>query len=201
MVNLNGLFTARFNVKNPCGYWCLDLSDRKHHKLVEWFACINGSESKESRRTVHHGDTSQNGNWNNWRNEKFNGRSIVLDDDFFDNLPTHGILEFNYVPTSRPPLDAIPVTNDEIQEILDNLGAEPCPVYIASNKKNEVKYQLVMLHIALSGKYITCEQLSQLLFCFPKNFDSCRVKVSNYRIILYFMRRRSSMPRFKVSLI
>jgi hypothetical protein len=48
------------------------------------------------------GDTSQKGNWYNFRNERFNSvtyNEMVIDDRFLSNIPSEGFLEFDYVST------------------------------------------------------------------------------------------------------
>lgn len=105
MIDRYGPQTLKFNAKNPCGHWYLDLFDKAHRSIAMWFANINGMESITSAANAgKRHDTSQQGNWNNFRNEKFNSQALVLDHKFFTNLPRTGTLEFHYVPTTRPDL-------------------------------------------------------------------------------------------------
>lgn len=46
-------------------------------------------------------DVSQGGGWSNFRNQTFKGCPVVLNKDFFLNLPQSGILEFDYVVQLR----------------------------------------------------------------------------------------------------
>jgi hypothetical protein len=69
-----------------------------------------GGKGKEGKKGKHDGpphmDTSQHGNGENFRNAVYNNTSIVLADEFFQHLPTSGLLELDYVSTIRPPHNA-----------------------------------------------------------------------------------------------
>jgi hypothetical protein len=67
---------------------------------------INNSEA-ETSRTSGRGDTSQMGNWFNFRNCKFTANrattEITIDKEFVANVPLTGTVDFDYVSTARPP--------------------------------------------------------------------------------------------------
>ena len=48
-------------------------------------------------------DTSQHGGFSNFRNQVFRGRPIRLGPEFFLDLPSNGMLEFDYVTLLRNP--------------------------------------------------------------------------------------------------
>ena len=96
----------RFNYINPTSHWRIDLARRDHRDLMMRLIAINNYESEKSRLYSRRGDTSQKGNWNNFRNEMYywgkESREITLDLEFTDNLPKVGVVEFDYVSTTRP---------------------------------------------------------------------------------------------------
>jgi len=103
----------KFNWANPTGHWRFDLSDRMQRIIMLKLMAINEVESDFSRRKSGRGDTSQEGNWFNFRNcyyslsEETDKDSFVIDRAFLDKLPTEGVLEFDYVSTRRPLQDAV----------------------------------------------------------------------------------------------
>jgi hypothetical protein len=57
----------------------------------------NDDAVKRSTLRPDKADTSQYGNWSNFRNQTFRGKYIKLNSEFFLNLPQTGVLEFDYV--------------------------------------------------------------------------------------------------------
>ena len=92
--------------KNPTAHWRIDLQKPELRALLLQLVAINNKESENSRLYSKRGDTSQKGNWNNFRNEVMydhNGmHEFVLDQEFVENMPSKGIVEFDYVSTTRP---------------------------------------------------------------------------------------------------
>jgi hypothetical protein len=108
LVYAMSLVRYKFNWSNPTSFWRLNLGDKVQRSIMLQLIAINNSESEFSK--VHSGrqDTSQNGNWYNFRNERYsvNGQAtpdFIIDKEFLRNLPTTGTIEFDYVSTSRPP--------------------------------------------------------------------------------------------------
>jgi hypothetical protein len=55
------------------------MSDRIHRKIAVWFSMINHYEARESMRLESmRGNTSQRGTFDNFRNEKLNGKAIEV---------------------------------------------------------------------------------------------------------------------------
>jgi hypothetical protein len=73
---------------------------------VNWIgqkiAALNSLEKNKAIVETPTRDTSQNGNFENFRNATYNGRPIALTSTWFINCPTAGRLHFDYVTTSRP---------------------------------------------------------------------------------------------------
>lgn len=97
----------KFNWLNPTGHWRLNLADKVERAIMMQLIAINNSESEFSRTQSGRMDTSQQGNWFNFRNEKLTTghnqtTEIIIDKDFVKSLSGYGIVEFDYVSTSRP---------------------------------------------------------------------------------------------------
>lgn len=54
-----------------------------------------------------------------------NNTPIVLTNENIDELPRHGVLEFDYVNTTRPPPDAQPVSDNYFADFVSRLGVRP----------------------------------------------------------------------------
>ena len=98
----------RFNWTNPTGHWRLNLGMHKQLFVMMKLVAINKVESDFSKDFQQSGrdDTSQEGTWYNFRNAQFvtnrGSRSIVIDQEFVEHLPRSGIIDFDYVSTTRP---------------------------------------------------------------------------------------------------
>jgi len=95
----------KFNKRNPTSHWRIDFSNKIQRALFLQLVDINTDESYFSHYHSERGDTSQKGNWYNFRNERFNSvtyNEMVIDDPFLSDIPTEGFLEFDYVSTNRP---------------------------------------------------------------------------------------------------
>jgi len=61
-------------------------------------------------------------NWSNFRNELLNNVSCDVRDDTFAEIPTSGILEFDYVSTARPPPKTTPMDETLFNERMKLIG-------------------------------------------------------------------------------
>ena len=84
---------------NPTGHFKLNLMNPQHLTIMKLLMCI-ASEQKAYRKANDLIDTSQRGDWDNWRNETMSGRKYDIDEKKISsgNLE-HGTLEFDYVST------------------------------------------------------------------------------------------------------
>ncbi|KAG6586988.1 Leucine-rich repeat-containing protein [Phytophthora cinnamomi] len=144
-------------------------------------------------------DCSQYGHGFYWRNAFFNQKSIQLTYSFFDHLPHEGILEFDYVSPLRPEdkyiedhsldfpegsdLDQTLIqstqtamTDQELASLLAQVGAEVCAIYVSVHKRQNLKYHLVLFHLAIAGRRILTRQAHHVLQHFPKNYESGRLR-------------------------
>lgn len=96
----------KFNWFNPTNHWRLNLGSKFERNIMMKLIAINNFESEFSRLYSGRGDTSQNGNWFNFRNERLVGdtseKVFLIDKDFVKQPPMTGIVEFDYVSTMRP---------------------------------------------------------------------------------------------------
>lgn len=86
---------------NPSGFYIVDLSKKQDVKLLKRLNEINCFD--KGRAIIEHPtrNTSQRGDWENFRNEKLNGKPIQLNSSFFHALPNAGRLQFDFVSTAR----------------------------------------------------------------------------------------------------
>lgn len=184
LVDTFGTSVIQFTPANPTGRWTLDLSDARQRKVALWFAMINASESAHAaqfhaKRT----DSSQYEKGYSWRNVSFNRKRIRLTNAFFQQLPRSGILELDYVSSVRhEDVDSssstwAELTDDALKELMTQVGAEVCAIYIPLPKRKDLKYQLLLFHLAIANKFLTCEQAHYVLQHFPKNYETCRLKI------------------------
>jgi len=127
----------KFNWSNPTGHWRLNLENRIQRIIMMKLIAINQVESEFSRKNSGRGDTSQEGNWFNFRNAKlvglFKTSEVLIDQAMCDKLPKNGIIEFDYVSTTRPgaELAAAAVAAQE-KAIAANMAAAAAAVAAAS---------------------------------------------------------------------
>ena len=96
----------KFTVANPTSHWRIDLSNRAQRAMFLRLVELNAQEAYEGKALSGRKDTSQKGNWQNFRNERLNSLTLnetTIDAAFVDALPKEGFLEFDYVSTTRPP--------------------------------------------------------------------------------------------------
>jgi hypothetical protein len=94
----------RFDWKNPTGHWRLDLALPTSREVMNYFVALNNAESEFGKTKSGREDTSQKNNWFNFRNETYDLQkdNFVFTKEFLSKLPNTGILEFDYVSTTRP---------------------------------------------------------------------------------------------------
>ena len=150
----------KFTWRNPTGHWRLSLENRSQRAVVTKLFAINKSESEYSKNFSNRQDTSQSGNWFNFRNCRFNSNALdtfVIEQNFIDNLPLKGVLEFDDVSTKRP--DAKNIIADAVTAAVaavDAAGQE----YALGNEDFSDEKAIVSSSI---GETISPEQFSGLL--------------------------------------
>jgi hypothetical protein len=61
-------------------------------------------------------DLSQKGNWENFRNEEFDSEPFTYTPAW--QLPQRGVWTFDYISSTRPPADALPLAHDEFEQLV-----------------------------------------------------------------------------------
>ena len=106
-----------FNSKNPTGHYKLNLSVEFERLVAVRLADVNNTE-KLAQRLEGKLDLTQKGNWENFRNETFDGEKWVYASGW--KVPHRGIFEFDYVSTVRPESEAEPMGLEEFDEFVRN---------------------------------------------------------------------------------
>ena len=90
-----------FSPSNPTGHYKLELAN-PHQRIIAKKLIELSSEEKFFRKERGLIDTSQKGDFDNWRNETLNGKpwDYDEDDEMASKLPMFGALEFDYVSTA-----------------------------------------------------------------------------------------------------
>ncbi|CAN0417319.1 unnamed protein product, partial [Phaeothamnion confervicola] len=124
-----------------CGRYSLDLgrpADRAAAlRLAEWSHWEGQCARAASGWPAESGGTSQKGRWSNFRNEAFRGKPLRrgLTAAFFKNAlrdRVPGVLEFDFVSTSRPPQGTPPMSETCFRAVLRDCGLlEPRPGIVA----------------------------------------------------------------------
>jgi hypothetical protein len=168
----------KFNWINPTGHWRLDLNNRVQRSVMMQLIALNIVESKASRKAKR-GDTSQKGNWCNFRNEKIDGTSCNIDMEFSKALPWSGVLEFDYVSTTRPSPDTQEISDDDFSDFiikLDLTTRRRCDVSRSAMK-------LLELQLAVTNYYFKASRVINIMDCFSKD-DMTQARV----VIVLFCR-------------
>ncbi|RLN49669.1 hypothetical protein BBJ29_001220 [Phytophthora kernoviae] len=106
---------------NPTAHYSFDLAKHKDRIALNKLAEVAQSEKLFSKLRSGRADTSQHGNWENFRNEELDGHSIVLTNNFFHVLPRRGKLCFDYVSTTRPKRGTKPISERRFDQLIDIL--------------------------------------------------------------------------------
>lgn len=107
LINVLTIEEFKFTWGNPSGHWRLNLEKATQRIVMNKIIAINAVEAAFSRRKSGRGDTSQEGNWFNFRNGRYmssskSNKEVLIDQTFVDNLPKYGTIAFDYVSTTRP---------------------------------------------------------------------------------------------------
>lgn len=112
----------RIVVGNPSGHYIVDLSREMHRTILSRLIGVNNDETRARQGRVGQPDTSQHGNWSAFRNETLDDEPVVLGAAFWGNIPSIGILEFDFISSSRPPNAFQPLTEPKFLLVLQQVG-------------------------------------------------------------------------------
>ena len=116
-----------FTPTNPTGHYSLELANRYDRYIARKLIEIS-SEEKVYRTTHGMINTSQKGDWDNWRNEHLNKQPWDYDENDTtarDGVPESGLLELDYVSTncSHRMVMTPPIGEEEFSDFLADLAA------------------------------------------------------------------------------
>ena len=136
----------KFLWTNPTGYYNLNLANDNHYKLMLQIAAINSIESNFSKNSSKRQDTSQHGNWNNFRNGIYSGNEMIMDTPFLSKIPRQQRLSFDYVSTSRPLSTTIQTIGpEEMTDLLFKLGLDH------ARKLDPSEFSFVLIELQLAS--------------------------------------------------
>ncbi|CCI40288.1 unnamed protein product [Albugo candida] len=140
-------------IGNPTAHYELDLCRSQDRLTLSKLAGIAQSEKEFSRHRSGRSDTSQHGNWENFRNERLDGKPFVYTTSFLHVMPTRGKLCFDYVSTKRPQRDAVAISDQRFKQLIDILRPEdPLQQNLAATSSNSVSEAKVNLADPLEKK-------------------------------------------------
>lgn len=99
----------------PTGHYFFDLRYRQRRIEGRSLSAIWAEEVKYMR--AQGVDTSQRGNYSNFRNETIGGVAIALTSHWFASAPTTGKLRLDYVSTVRPKVGLWPLSNSRFEAL------------------------------------------------------------------------------------
>ncbi|CAM9323480.1 unnamed protein product [Ectocarpus fasciculatus] len=105
----------------PSGHFSLDMQNPRDRLAASKMAAV-GNQERQCSKSTGQADTSQHGNWQNFRNAEYNREPVVLTSAWFIKPPSSGMLRFDYVSTSRPDYHQVPLTERRFQRMLGRLG-------------------------------------------------------------------------------
>lgn len=108
---------------NPTAHYSFDLAKPKDRIALNKIAEVAQSEKLFSKFKSGRADTSQHGNWENFRNEELDGQKVVVTNAFFLVLPRRGKLSFDYVSTARPKRGTTPMSARRFEQLINELKA------------------------------------------------------------------------------
>ncbi|CAM9534671.1 unnamed protein product [Chrysoparadoxa australica] len=104
------------------GHYKLDLCKATHQLALKKLMEVSNNEKAAMMRSKYQFDTSQSGNWENIRNEVYNGKPIKFKPARWTSPPSYGLLEFDYVSTHRPQRGVTAMSHKRYMQMLAQLG-------------------------------------------------------------------------------
>jgi hypothetical protein len=103
-----------YNEENPTNHYKLNMARKYDRQLANKILELNNDERAE-RKGKGLFDTSDAGFFMNFRNETIDGRKFVWTGTW--TIPTTGVLEFDYVSTTRPHFGARAMSDQKLEEV------------------------------------------------------------------------------------
>ncbi|CAK4070843.1 unnamed protein product [Aphanomyces euteiches] len=138
----------------PTNHYVLDLSRPQERLALVKLAEIAQAEKQFSKARSGRGDTSQHGNWENFRNEMVDGKPAILTSSFFQTMPLKGKLEFDYVSTTRPPRGTKPMSDRRFQQLLSQIGRDDLNLIANDSPPRNVHERWNLIRETVRGRKI-----------------------------------------------
>lgn len=130
-----------FTPSNPTGRYKLNLANPSERAIARRIIEISSEEKITRKATAGAINTSQNGDWDNWRNEILDGKPWDYNeqDPSTSKLPAIGILQFDYVSTNvyHRLLPTLPISDSDFLELLKDLQRAANLVVVKTTVPNE----------------------------------------------------------------
>lgn len=110
---------ADFSLTNPTSHYRLDMADPNDRQLLNQLLELNNVEVRVGQ-ALGGSDTSQFGDWENFRNCFLNSDPFRLCGS--SALPLRGVFEFDYVSTARPSSDCTTLSHADVVKIIRGLS-------------------------------------------------------------------------------
>jgi hypothetical protein len=105
----------------PNGFYRLNLSEEPDQRCLKALIELSNS-SAAHRKRVGLGDTSQEGNWTGFRNSAYEGKALVLTQEWLNNPPEKGRLEFDFININHVNMSDMEISNFRLFRIMQGLG-------------------------------------------------------------------------------
>ena len=173
---------------NATRYYYLDLSKPLDHRAAGRIAQTARAEREFSKKRSGRADTSQHGNWENFRNARFNSDPIVLTQSFFTSLPKTGILSFDYVSTARPKRGKKPMSDRRFSQLLSVLVENDVKdkwkraslaivdvsqaMFQIQKTKAGIERKIVEIEATLGNRWLSAAQAFKLVMHLPTDWNA-----------------------------
>jgi hypothetical protein len=166
------------------GHYKLDLAELFDRKAAMCLVEINNVEQLFGRSESGRSDTSQTQNWANFRNATYRGKSLQLEAGFFHSVgllvkysltlrdsllvfqtPKSGVLEFDYVSTTRAPIGTMPMKKYEFDEVMKHIDLTPprrLPSHTTAARGRAADPHFAVfqqLRVAMCDRWLSTEQV------------------------------------------
>jgi hypothetical protein len=104
------------------GHYDLDFTNGKDRLAAKKLSEQATLEKRFSQHESERDDTSQTGNWENYRNGWVDGAKETLTSSYFNKATTIGKVRFDYVCTTRPKRGSLPMSDTKFEKLLKQVG-------------------------------------------------------------------------------
>ncbi|RYG68846.1 hypothetical protein EON64_04230 [archaeon] len=111
----------RIYIGVPNGFYTLNLSDQRDREAFERLVAIS-LQAADRRKASRQGDTSQDGTWQSFRNSYFENVRTVFTEDWLQDLPDKGRVEFDFVALQEVNMKESEISNFRLFRLLNTLG-------------------------------------------------------------------------------